>query len=64
MIDRGIDIKTLYAKSETVDGIRILKHIGFTEIPSITGSKNYILKMDEEGKQVLEKYKRTFIKGK
>src|SRR3989442_1033417 len=52
MVDEGIDIKTLYAKSETVDGIRVLRHMGFTEIPSTTDSRNYILEMDKEGRQV------------
>lgn len=62
MIDEGVDIRTLYAKSETVDGIRILSHMGFTEIPSTTDSRNYILEIDKGGKQVLEKYKQIFTR--
>ena|SRR5437762_12963648 len=57
MLERGVNIHTLYAKSETVDGIRVLRHMGFTEIPSVTDSKNYILEMDKEGRTALEKYK-------
>jgi hypothetical protein len=59
MLESGIDIQTLYGDSETVDGIRMLKHMGFMEIPSITESKNYILELDKEyGKSAIEKYKR------
>ena len=63
MIENGINIDTLYTKSDTVDGIRILKHIGFTEVPSLsTKFRNYTLRMNEEGKQLLEKYKHTLYK--
>ncbi len=60
MLENGVNICAFYAKSEAVDGIRVLKHMGFTEIPSVTESKNYILKMDKEGKAILEKHKRFF----
>ena len=64
MIKRGVNIKTLYSRSETVDGIRVLKHMGFTEIPSTTYYKNYMLRIEEEGKQLWEKYENTFLRRK
>jgi len=60
MLGNGINIQAFYAKSEVVDGIRVLKHMGFTEVPSITESKNYILEMNKEGRATLEKYRRYF----
>jgi hypothetical protein len=59
MLENDINIHTLYAKSETVDGIRALKHMEFVEIPSVTDSKNYILELGKEyGKAAIKKYKR------
>jgi hypothetical protein len=63
MVENGIEIDTLYANSDTVDGIRILKHMKFTEIPSKTRSRNYILKMAEQGEKLLKKYKYAFNKS-
>lgn len=63
MIENGISIDTLYAKSDTVDGIRALKHMGFTEIPSLsTKFRNYMLRMNGDGKRLLEKYKHAIYK--
>ncbi|MBV9688319.1 MAG: hypothetical protein JO202_01275 [Ktedonobacteraceae bacterium] len=65
LIDKGITIDTLYANSESVDGIRLLKHMHFTEVPSTTSSKNYILKMNSpEAQEILQKYKYAFITRK
>ncbi len=59
MLENGVNIQALYGNSQTVDGIRMLKHMGFIEIPSVTESKNYILELDKEyGKAAIEKYKR------
>lgn len=62
MIDKGVIIDTLYARSETVDGIRVLKHLGFTEISSARDYRNYALKMDDTGMKMLQKYKQALIK--
>jgi len=62
MIDNGINIDTLYARSETVDGIRLLKHLGFTEISQTKDYKNFALKLNNGGMQTLEKYKQAIIR--
>ncbi len=64
MSEKGIDIDTIYARSKTVDGIRVLKHMGFTEISSTTHYKNYSLTMDKEGKIPWQKYEQAFKKKK
>jgi hypothetical protein len=44
---RGIEIETITARSETVDGIRLLRHVGFRQIPSITRKVNFRIDMKE-----------------
>jgi hypothetical protein len=62
MIDNGINIDTLYARSETVDGIRLLKHLGFTVISQTKDYKNFALRLNNGGMQSLEKYKQAIIR--
>ena len=59
MIRRGINFDTLYARSETVDGIRLLKRLNFQEIPSVTRYKNYALKVDHNNIQNLQRYQQA-----
>jgi hypothetical protein len=60
MLEKGVSLSTIYAKSEAIDGMKILKHVGFSEFPSITESKNYILKMDKVGQENLVRFRRLF----
>lgn len=46
MIDNGINIDTLYARSKTVESIKLLKHMGFTEISQTKDYKNFALKLN------------------
>jgi N-acetylglutamate synthase-like GNAT family acetyltransferase len=56
---KGVTIHTIYGRSETVDGIRALKRIGFTQIPSVTTMQNFALKMDESDAPLFREYKRA-----
>jgi hypothetical protein len=56
---RGVTIETLYGRSETVDGIRALRRMGFTQIPTVTDMKNFVLKVDESDSPLIQEYKRT-----
>jgi len=60
MLEKGINLSTICAKSEAADGMRILKHIGFSEFPSVTGSKNYVLNVDDVSKETLLRFGRLF----
>ncbi|MGB8346554.1 MAG: hypothetical protein WCD86_16835, partial [Ktedonobacteraceae bacterium] len=52
---RGIVIEDILARSEYPDGIELMKHIGFTEVPSATQQRNFIIRVAESGiPQVLE----------
>lgn len=62
MIDKGVIIDTLYARSETVDGIRLLNHMGFTMLSSTKEYRNYALKMDDAGMKLLQKYRQALTK--
>jgi len=55
---RGIVIETLAARSDTPDGIRLLKQ-GFTEIPTITYARNFIINVKESGIPFVQEYKQA-----
>jgi len=55
---RGIIIETLVARSDTPDGIRLLKQ-GFTEIPTPTYARNFIIKVKESGIPFIQEYKQA-----
>jgi hypothetical protein len=40
---KGVILETIVARSSTADGIRLVRGMGFTEIPSITKRRNFIL---------------------
>jgi N-acetylglutamate synthase-like GNAT family acetyltransferase len=55
--NRGIPIELLAARSETRDGINLLKHLGFTEIESVTENRNFIVEVERSGLPIILKYK-------
>ncbi|HLJ33679.1 MAG TPA: hypothetical protein VKU38_08515 [Ktedonobacteraceae bacterium] len=59
---RGVIIDTLAARSDTPDGIRILKR-GFTEIPTITHTRNFLIKVRQSGIPFVQEYKQALIES-
>ena len=59
-LEKGINLSSIYAKSEAADGMRILKHAGFSEFPSVTESRNYVLNVDEVSGKTLVRFGRLF----
>lgn len=55
---KGVIIETLAARSDTPDGIRLLKQ-GFTEIPTETHARNFIIKVGESGIPFIQEYKQA-----
>jgi hypothetical protein len=55
---RGIIIDTFAARSDTPDGIRLLKQ-GFTETPTTTYARNFIIKVKESGMPFIQEYKQA-----
>jgi hypothetical protein len=56
---RGIILDTIVARSSTADGIRLLRDMGFTEIPSITRRKNFIIEVEKSGIKEIMQYKQA-----
>jgi hypothetical protein len=58
----GVIIDTFYARSDTPDGIRILTQ-GFTETPSETHARNFIIKVKESGIPFIQDYKQALAES-
>jgi hypothetical protein len=57
---RGIHIKLLVARTNSPDGINLLKSAGFTELESNTQSRNFIIEVDRSGVPLIMPYKKAF----
>jgi len=57
---RGIHIKTLAARTNSVDGIKVLQNAGFTELESNTKSRNFVVDVDVSGLPHIMRYKRAY----
>lgn len=53
---RGIIIDRIYSRSETVDGIRILRHMGFTEIAGVTNHHDFMIDVPTSGLKIIKEY--------
>jgi ribosomal protein S18 acetylase RimI-like enzyme len=62
--ERGIVIDTFYARSDTPDGVRLLRKLGFTEIPSKTHMRNFKIEVAESGIPFIQAYKRALLESK
>lgn len=54
---RGVVLDTIVARSTKPDGIRLLRNLGFTQIPSTTEKKNFVLKVGTSGSKPAMLYK-------
>ena len=55
---KGILIRTIQAHSNTPDGIRIMRHMGFTEVQStIPGMHDFIINVETSGLPFIKKYR-------
>ncbi len=62
---RGVTIETIIARSEVPDGINILRHYGFTEVPSeVPGTRNFIIEIEKSGIPAIMEYKRELAAWK
>lgn len=61
---KGIDIKLIAARSETRDGIGLLKHAGFTEIETSTENRNFIIEVERSGIPLIMRYKQALAEWK
>jgi hypothetical protein len=57
---QGIEINTIAARSNMPDGIRLMKHAGFTEIePATPERRTFIIYVKESGIPFMQQYKRA-----
>jgi hypothetical protein len=61
---RGIEIKPIYARSDTPDRIRLMRHMGLTEVPSKTDKRNFVLNLAESGIPFILDYKQTLLESR
>ena len=54
---RGIEIRTLFARSGTLDGILLLQHMGFTSIQSETNQHNFVIEVEKSGLPIIQQYR-------
>ena len=60
--ERGIVIKSIHARSRTPEGIRILRHMGFTQVPSTTTSHAFLIDVEASGLPMVEEYRAALAK--
>ena len=57
---KGVVIDTIAARSNTPDGIRLMRHFGFTEIePVLPGTRSFIIHVQESGIPHIMEYKQA-----
>lgn len=62
---QGIIIKAIGARSAMPDGIKLLQHIGFTEIKRATPERRtFIIEVEKSGIPFIEEYQRAFDRWK
>lgn len=63
---RGIIIRTLFARTRMPDGLQLLDHMNFTEIkPSLApGKRHFFLDVDKSNDLLVREYKQTLQKSK
>ncbi len=63
MGNKGINIKTIAARSNMPDGVRLMRHAGFTEIEPLTPERRtFIIDVKESGIPFIRQYKEVFSK--
>jgi len=54
---RGIEIRKVFARSGTLDGILLLQHMGFTSIHTVTNQQNFVIDIEHSGLPIIQHYK-------
>jgi hypothetical protein len=56
---RGIPIELIAGRSETRDGINLMKRMGFTEVESHTSNRNFLIEIERSGIPIILRYKKA-----
>lgn len=60
----GIDIKMIAARSETPDGIRLMRKMGFTELPPSGRKRKFVIDVEHSGIPAIMQYKQALQEAK
>lgn len=60
---KGLVFETFVGRSTKPDGIRMLRNLGFTQIPSTTEKKNFVLDVKKSGAREAMQYKQALIES-
>jgi hypothetical protein len=59
--EKGVSIGTIAARSNTADGIRLMRHAGFTEIKRATPERRtFVINVEQSAIPFIEQYKQAF----
>lgn len=61
---RGIDIRTIQSRSQTRDGISVMRAFGFCEVESKTASRQFTIEVERSGIPEIMRYKAALAKWK
>ncbi len=62
---KGVEVDYIAARSNTADGIRLMKHVGFTEIPPLTPERRtFVINVKESGIPFILQYKKYLDNSK
>lgn len=56
---RGIVIKKVYGRSDTVEGLRLMHDMGFTQIRTATSHKNFVIDVETSGIEMVLRYEKA-----
>jgi len=57
---QGVILEKIWSRSETKDGINILRHAGFTQVKSKTSYRNYMIDVPLSGLPICERYEHAY----
>lgn len=62
---KGVEVEMIAARSNTADGIRLMKHVGFTEVPPLTPERRtFVINIKESGIPFILQYKKLLEESK
>jgi hypothetical protein len=61
---RGVPVNIVAARSDLKDGIRLMRHIGFTELEPKAGNRNFIIETKRSGLDFAMKHKAAYAEWK
>jgi hypothetical protein len=55
---RGIEVRRIYGRSDTPEGEKLMRDVGFTQIRTVTSHKNFMIDVPTSGLDIVLRYER------